>query len=205
MARRRSEDGLNNVDDDPLGGGFDGGVDAPLRGGPIGVGDFTLPPTGGSPGNPRPGPIDPDMDNALRGIFARDGGDIAGNTDKARDLNPQTPNTLAQPANTFGLPQGVSVNESMFSEDAPAMPQSPAPAAGRPANPSFAQPESRAPGPVRRSASPSALCGEQGSSQMFGRAGGLLGGGIGVPGAGSDGEVDPTAMFKKLLEQFGQA
>lgn len=140
-------------------------------------------------------------------------GAIAGNTDSARSLGPSMPNTINQGQSApppFALPRGVSANESVdmggggdYSQDAPAMPMEPAPTAGQRPNP---QPAFRGTPPTARrvSAAPSALFGEEGSSSMFGRAGGLLGGGQGVLGAGDDGEIEPTEMFKKLLQMYGQ-
>ena len=142
---------------------------------------------------------------------------IAGNTDSARSLGPSMPNTIGQGPQSapqpFALPRGVSANEGVemgwggdYSQDAPAMPMEPSPTAAQRPNP---QPAFRgtpqASQTARRvSAAPSALFGQEGSSSMFGRAGGLLGGGQGVLGAGDDGEIEPTEMFKKLLQMYGQ-
>lgn len=203
MARRRSEDGFPDDfgDDDGL-GGLLGGM--PNEGGPgiggifedappLDIGKILQPPNK-PPSDPTP------PDGTTLGIPAY------GNTDRPRDLaGPQsTPNT-------FGLPQGVSVNEGMFSGvpqsgnsmNVPGQSRTPRLSSGNVMN---APPESgTSQGPMRRSASSPSIYGESASPTMFGRAGGLLGGGKGLVGAEeSSGPIAPTKMMAKLLQLFRQ-
>jgi hypothetical protein len=144
---------------------------------------------------------------------------IAGNTVNPRDLRPAMPNMIGQAAAPapFALPQGVSVNDAIgddgggggtFAQDTPAMPMTPTPGAS-PQGPVRVSPSmpprptsTGSAGPMRVSAAPSALFGQSGGASMFGRADGLLGGGRGVVG-GDDGEIEPTEMYRKLLQMFG--
>jgi hypothetical protein len=153
--------------------------------------------------------------------------EIAGNTERGVDLKgpsgiptrsqtPQAPmSMMSSPAqeNSMGLPQGVSVNEGMFSGapdsgyamDAPAQSAEPNPIAGQLPNPTFAQPEGGSTrGPVRRSNSNPAIFAEHRSPMLMGRADGLLGGGKGISGGESSGALAPSEMFQKLLQLFKQ-
>ncbi|NBR88177.1 MAG: hypothetical protein EBT61_22285, partial [Verrucomicrobia bacterium] len=103
----------------------------------------------------------------------------AGSTTTAREMGPKSPNT-------FGLPQGVSVNDSQ-SDDAgqshwshvPEMPNEPTPMSSQSVIPQMgggagqaAQPPMMASpgeGPQRRSQSSPAIFSEQRGSQLFGR------------------------------------
>ena len=158
--------------------------------------------------------------------------EIAGNTESARELGggfgpPRggpAPAPLGTPVgppmgqppggpseDSFGLPQGVSVNEGMFAGvpesgnamNVPGQSRTPSPTSGMAMN---APPESgTSQGPMRRSASSPSIYGESRNPTMFGRAGGLLGGGKGLVGREeSSGPVAPTEMMKKLLALFQQ-
>lgn len=144
--------------------------------------------------------------------------EIAGNTERGVDLKgpaavPTTgrpaPAPTSGPQNTFGLPQGVSVNEGMFEGvpnsgntiQAPAMPNTPQTGGGV----MNAIPESgTSTGPMRRSAIAPSIYGESKSPMLAGRADGLLGGGKGISGAESSGALQPSEMFQKLLQMFRQ-
>lgn len=140
-----------------------------------------------------------------------------GNTDRGRDLAVPS----ATP-NTFGLPQGVSVNDSMSvqspgvgvnegmfqgvpnyanSMDTPQASRTPELASGSISN---AIPEGGTnSGPTRRSASSPSIYGESRNPTMFGRADGLLGGGKGLVGAAeTSGPLSPTDMMQKLVQLF---
>lgn len=132
-----------------------------------------------------------------------------GNTETPREMAPQqTP--------TSSLPRGVTVEERMpevFSGgeyesqmSTPAMPSAPSPTAARPPNPLIGSADTPSPaGPVRRSLAPAsapALFGTEAGSPLFGRAGGLLGGGTGVPGTGQGGVPQPTEMMRQILRML---
>lgn len=112
-----------------------------------------------------------------------------------------------------GLPQGMTVQQgSSYAMDTPMMAREPNPIASQMPNPSVQTPSpSMSPSPgasstVRRSVSPgstSALFGEEAGTPMFGRAGGLMGGGVGVPGT-NEGAPTPTQMMQQLLQMFRQ-
>ena len=212
MARRRSDDGLQDdfgQEDDGLGGLLGGGSlgtpVGPNEGGPGIGGVFEQLPNIKVPGTRPPddplGPLDPDESGPI------------GNTERPRDL--AGPNATP---NTFGLPEGVSVNDGMFSGvndgmfsgvpksgnamNTPAQPRTPQLSSGNVMN---APPESgNSQGPMRRSASAPSIFGEKrGGQTMFGRADGLLGGGKGLVGAEeSSGPIAPTEMMMRLLQMF---
>ncbi len=147
--------------------------------------------------------------------------EIAGNTERGRDIGgggqgspygPMGGGASKQPTSIdMGLPQGVTVDEGMFSgvpEDGNAMnvpgqSRVPSPTSGMAMN---APPESGfSQGPMRRSASSPSIYGESRNPKMFGRAGGLLGGGKGLVGQEeSSGPIAPTEMMKKLIQLFQQ-
>lgn len=163
--------------------------------------------------------------------------EVAGNTEPGKPF-PGTPTTFGPrteappgpsgpsvsqpgPANTpsenppaFNLPQGVSVNEGMFSGaskagnsfDTPAMSMEPNPTAEMTPNPAFGQPEGgTSRGPMRRSAQSPAIYAQSATPGLSGRAGGLMGGGLGAVGQGEpSGPISPTEMFQKLLQMFKQ-
>ncbi|NBU11822.1 MAG: hypothetical protein EBS84_22960 [Proteobacteria bacterium] len=157
--------------------------------------------------------------------------EIAGNTERGVDLKgPAAVPTTSKPPGMPSmpgappppqLPQGVSVNDSQ-SDDAgqshwshvPEMPNEPTPMSSQSVIPQMgrgagqaAQPPMMASGegPQRRSQSSPAIFSEQRGSQLFGRADGLLGGGKGYAGAQeASGPLEPTEMFKKLLQMFGR-
>ena len=158
------------------------------------------------------------------GLVPRDPAELVGNTERGIDLQPpsSTPTTFSpqQPQPKFSLPQGVSVNEGLFSGvpeatrsmDTPAMSMEPSPTAAIRAQPAFATPvgpsvaqSSPGRGPQRRSASPSSLYAQGTSPSLSGRAGGLLEGGLGAAGGDEpSGPLQPTEMFQRLLQMFRQ-
>lgn len=150
---------------------------------------------------------------------------IAGNTEPGKgfpkaptSVGPRqepTPSAPSKPsAPDFNLPQGVTVDEGMFSGvesggnsmASPAMPSEPTPLAMGTQNPIQNPPEGGTNrGPMRRSQQSPSLFAQSNSPMLKGRAGGLLGGGLGSTG-GSDasGPLEPTEMFQKLLQMFKQ-
>lgn len=143
--------------------------------------------------------------------------EIGGNETSARELfNRPTPTTpLARPHAEApsqdvggGLPHGMTVQgdamgyggDDMGGGDqpafsTPAMPHEPSPISAMRPNPEV----------TRRVSSPGAqsalFSDDSGGGQMFGRAGGLLGGGKGVLGA-NEGGPTPTDMMLSLLRMF---
>lgn len=199
MPRRRTGEGPDEFedvpDDDPFGGGF--GFGNPFEPPPLGsesgpgIGEIIAPlpdHLGEKPrdfGPPVKGPTS-DAPPVLPDDVGR------GSTTTARELGGGMPNTI-------GLPQGVSVNDSMGTMDVPGQSRTPSPVAAQPPNPGFANME----GPRRRSPVSPSIYGETRSPQLFGRADGLLGGGKGLVGAEeSSGPIQPTEMFNKLLQLF---
>ena len=159
-------------------------------------------------------------------IIDLQGGAIAGNTEPGKPFatapttfGPRqeptpTPTQSMPSAPAFNLPQGVSVDEGMFSGvqsggnamATPAMPAEPNPLAMGTQNPIQNPAESgTSRGPMRRSQQSPSLFAQSRSPMLSGRAGGLLGGGLGSTGAGEpSGPLQPTQMFQKLLELFRQ-
>ena len=207
MARRRGEDGMpiDDMENGFQGGGFMGGLEGLLGGGDQ------------SPAEGIGAVKEPTLDegvNMTGNGQPIQGDGSTGSTTTAREMGPKSPTT-------FGLPQGVSVNDSQ-SDDAgqshwshvPEMPNEPTPMSSQSVIPQMgggagqaAQPPMMASGegPQRRSQSSPAIFSEQRGSQLFGRADGLLGGGKGYAGAQeASGPLEPTEMFKKLLQMFGR-
>lgn len=179
---------------DDFGGGDGFGVGNDVRD----IGDILGGGSGdGSKVTVKPPAGEPPDDGLIRGE------DRPGSTDTARDRTPPSGSPLVP----FGLPQGVTVNDQ-FTEPASA-------GSWRPAQPAPAQSIEPAPfsaetgipptvaGPQRRSVPNPAIYGESRGSQLFGNAGGLLGGGIGaVGGSEPSGPLTPTEMFSRLLQLF---
>ena len=179
------------IDKDPGFGGGDGDDD------PFKV-PIKLPGEGGQDGDV----LGPDPETESGGM---------GSMERGRDLRSpsKTPTTFSPQ----GLPQGVTVDDGMFSGvpdggntmDMPGQSFSPSPRSG---NLSFAMPESgrRPQGPQRRSASPSVLYSQGNSPTLSGRAGGLLEGGLGASGQSDQtGPLQPTDLFQRLLQMMGRA
>jgi len=135
---------------------------------------------------------------------------MAGNTERGNDINPQSPTSFAPQVE---LPQGVTVDEGMFSGVPDSGNVMSVPSAAREPNPLSAQTPlapTTAPeggtmrGPVRRSQQSPSLFAQSNSPNMSGRAGGLMGGGLGAVSQGGGGAIKPTEMMQKLLELFRQ-
>ena len=208
MAKRRTEDGQQEDYD----GGFrHGGIEKRL-------GDIPkLMPDYGEDMGPSIGITPPQEELPSTGIGPLNPGEVEGgspgNTERGRDFSPNTPTTSAPQAGGFNLPQGVSVNEGMFSGappgnamQTPAMSMEPDPVAAQPPSPMFAQPESGTMrGPQRRSPQAPAIFAQGGSPGLAGRAGGLMGGGLGATGQGeASGPLSPSDLFQKLMQMFQQ-
>lgn len=195
MAVRRSVmgDGRDdfNPDDDDM-GGFDGGL------------------------------IGHDMDRGVNnddGMVMKDAGDSGiapslgddishdeGNSTSAREMFDRRPTT-------DGLPRGMTVQQDQGyapnmgdsggyepnSMSTPTMSMEPNPVSGMTANPATSTPETTR--RVSSMGSTSALFGQQAGTPLFGRAGGLMGGGTGVQ-ASSEGAPTPTQMMLSLLRMF---
>lgn len=131
-----------------------------------------------------------------------------GSTDRARELGPN----LA-PTQQIQIPQGVTVPERGYeppTQDVAAMPDSPQPSImGDPAPFSMPDPSSLMGGgpagygtrrpPLESSSAASSIFGEDpAGGGLFGSAGGLNEGGIGLPG--SAGPPAPTKMMQALLQ-----
>lgn len=128
--------------------------------------------------------------------------EIAGDQTTARELfnQPRAPQGIPRPDQTGGLPQGMTVQSEegyggggdMPAFSTPSTPHEPTPMSGMPPRPDV----------TRRVSSPgaqSALFSEaSGGTPLFGRAGGLMGGGKGVLGA-NEGGPTPTEMMLSLL------
>lgn len=215
MARRRTGDdnyGGTEDYDDADGGDIGGLLGGGFTDGPPQIGSIIepAPPAPGVISKPPAGPV-PNEPPTL-GIGPDESGPV-GNTERGRDLRPNTPNTSGPQGGGFNLPQGVSVNEGMFNGAPPgnamqasAMPMEPNPVAAQSQSPMFAQPESgTSRGPTRRSAQSPAIFAQSSSPNLSGRAGGLLGGGLGATGQGeSSGPLNPSALFQKLIQMFQQ-
>ena len=196
MARRRLDDGMGDEavrdEEERAGGGL---LEASPGGGGGRVDEFgnVVPDFTGDPNYPTPF-VDYQPD------------EIAGTTERGIDLKGprQTPTTT-------GLPQGVSVNDSMgdgydggATQDTPAMPREPSPVAAQSPNPMMAN-ATQGQGPTRRSRVNPAIFGENRNPMLHGRAGGLMGGGLGAVGGGEpSGPLQPSEMFMKLLQLFQQ-
>ncbi len=123
-----------------------------------------------------------------------------GNTSTGREMFDHAPTTT-------GLPQGMTVQgdesdgagyggggQSAFST--PMMPHEPSPISGMPSNPEVTQRVS-SPGAT------SALFSDaSGGTPMFGRAGGLMGGGRGAPSMDAGGQSTPTQNMLALLRMM---
>lgn len=151
---------------------------------------------------------------------------IAGNTEPGKPVprdptsfaprqEPTTP--LAPAAQTasapqFELPQGVAVDEGMFSGlgggdnsmGTPAVSREPFLSSQTPIAADNPPEGGTSRGPMRRSQQSPSLFAQSNSPNLSGRAGGLMGGGLGSVGADSSGPIKPTEMFQKLLEMFKQ-
>jgi hypothetical protein len=197
MARRRSMDGADEYE----GGGFNLGGGAPGLGGkPAGGGRVDefgneVPDFSNDPNFPTPfADYTPD--------------EIAGDSTTARELgNHKTPNLpLAQPGpHETGLPTSMTVqsNEGYGSDfggdqasySTPMQGFSPNPVSGQHASPEVTQ---RVSSPGAQSA---LFSDASGGTPMFGRAGGLMGGGKGVLGS-NEGQPTPTEMMLKLVRMY---
>lgn len=185
------------------GGGLEALLGIPAGGdGDPGIGSVIEP----APAFPPRAPVGVEQDNG-----AARGSDKAGNTERGRDLNPSSPNTSGPQQGGFNLPQGVSVNEGMFggappgnAMQTPSMSMEPNPVASQTPNPMFSQPESGTNrGPQRRSPQAPAIFAQGNSPGLAGRAGGLMGGGLGATGQGeASGPLNPSALFQKLMQMF---
>lgn len=124
---------------------------------------------------------------------------IAGDRTSGREMFDHRETT---PPTTSGLPRGMTVqgeegygDGGQDSMGTPAQGFSPQPVSGMRANPSMTQ-------RVGHGGASSALFSEaSGGTPLFGRAGGLMGGGKGVLGM-DDGAPSPTEMMLKLVRAF---
>lgn len=190
MARRRSADsGDIREDDDPSlsgGGGFGSIFDN-------GRGFSDMGPNIGSIVEPVP---------QLPDLPA-----IAGNETTARELGGSLfPNRLRPvrqtpsvdqpqaPPTPSGLPIGMTVQDGEDTMSTPMMSRAPNPIAAMTPNPVAQQ-------ATTRRVAPSQLFSDDYGTPMFGRAGGLMGGGQGVMES-NDGAPSPTEMMKRLLQMF---
>ena len=199
MGGEREDDGSGDFDDQ---GGVDGGIDLLAGGG--------VPPVGGGPRIDEFGNVVPDFSNDPNfptpfKDYQPD--EIAGNTDTARGMMKS-----GSAPTSFNLPQGVSVNDASSGShggtdaiDTPAMPSEPSPVAWQTPNPMSSERPLTTGGPQRRSASNPAIFADSRSPMLHGRAGGLMGGGLGATGGSElSGPIAPTAMMQKLLQLFQQ-
>lgn len=137
--------------------------------------------------------------------------EIAGNQETARELGDvfRTRSPLAaapqpEPEPSNGLPMSMTVETGYDdggqpSVSTPAMPHEPTPIAGMRAAPEIASQGTRR---VSSGGAPSALFGDTSTgTPMFGRLGGLEGGGIGAMGL-NEGGPTPTQMMLSLLRMM---
>ena len=123
------------------------------------------------------------------------------------DYGWSSPSPSPSPEATPAMPSVFSsVADSGNAMATPAMPSEPSPLALGTQNPIQAAPESgTGSGPVRRSQQSPSLFAQSNSPMLRGRAGGLMGGGMGAVGrSDKSGPLQPTQMFQKLLELFRQ-